>query len=115
MLSGVPQSTVLGPLLFLVYINDLTTGISSNIRLFADDCIIYREIKKDEDHAALQHDLDLLGAWENKWQMKFNKSKCYIMHITNKLKPRLHTYTMGGANLDTVKEHPTLGLQFKTT
>ena len=60
-LSGVPQGTVLGPLLFSLYINDITTDIDSEIRLFADDCVCYRETKGLEDTAKLQEDIDRLG------------------------------------------------------
>ena len=62
-LSGVPQGTVLGPLLFSLYINDTTEDIDSELRLFADDCVCYREIKKSEDMVKLQADIDLLWHW----------------------------------------------------
>ena len=62
MVSGVPQGTVLGPLLFLLHINDLPSG-----RLFADDCLIYRNIKNTEDQITLQKDLNLLENWGNTW------------------------------------------------
>ena len=58
--SGVPQGTVLGPLLFLVYINDLPDGLSATPRLFADDCLLYKVINSPEDCTALQNDLDRL-------------------------------------------------------
>ena len=56
--SGVPQGTVLGPLMFLIYINDIGDNISSSLRLFANDCILYRTITSSEDSIQLQHDLD---------------------------------------------------------
>ena len=70
-LSGVPQSTVLGPLLFLLHINDLSV-ITSQIRLFADDCLIYRPIRSSADCEALQRDLDSLERWSSACGMKFN-------------------------------------------
>ena len=67
---------VLGPTLFLVYINDLITDIQSTIRLFADDCLIYRPINSPTDHQLLQQGLNTLTNWATKWQMKFNIDKC---------------------------------------
>ena len=68
-LSGVPQGTVLGPLFFLVYINDISKGLSKNtfIRLFADDSLLYRVIKTPKDAEILQKDLETLQCWEKKW------------------------------------------------
>ena len=66
-LSGVPQATVLGPLLFLIYINDICVGIDSSIKLFADDCVLYRSIRNIGDVASLQRDLDYLAHWGDKW------------------------------------------------
>ena len=84
--SGVPQGSVLGPLLFLLYINDIEEGISSTIRLFADDSALYREIKSEEDTIKLQEDLFKLQEWANVWQMKFNVKKCKILRITRRTK-----------------------------
>ena len=70
-LSGVPQGTVLGPLLFSLYINDISSDIESQIRLFADDCVCYREIKDTEDTMKLQKDIDRLGSWTRMWGMRF--------------------------------------------
>ena len=78
-LSGIPQGTVLGPLLFLCHINDLSLGVDSKITLFADDCLIYREINSIEDKVQLQKDLDSLQDWAEKWGMRFNAQKCYIL------------------------------------
>jgi len=85
-LSGVPQGTVLGTLLFLIFINDTTENVSSPIRLFADDCLIYHEIRSPPDCNLLQKDLDTLVKWSKKWGMMFNIKKCNIISITNATK-----------------------------
>ena len=64
--SDVPQGSVLGPILYLLYINDRPNGISSGVRLFADDAIVYRTISDPSDCQTLQEDLDKLSNWENK-------------------------------------------------
>ena len=73
--SGVPQGTVLGHLLFLLYINDLPDVVKqSKVSLFADDSLLYRNVKNEQDQALLQEDLDALATWETTWQMSFNPS-----------------------------------------
>ena len=82
--SGVPQGTVLGPLLFLMYINDLPTGFSSTIRLFVDDCLLYCSITSLADSLHFQEDLDALSKWEEDWQMSFNVEKCHTICFSTK-------------------------------
>ena len=77
--SGVPQGTVLGPLFFILYLNDLPEGITSQVRLLADDCILYRQISSDEDREKLQADINILCNWESHWQMRFNML-CHARH-----------------------------------
>ncbi|KAL8609731.1 hypothetical protein ACOMHN_042770 [Nucella lapillus] len=82
-LSGVPQGTVLGPLLFLTYINDLPDVVKdSNTRLFADDALLYRNVCSAKEQSLLQADLDRLAEWENTWQMSFNAGKCNTLHVS---------------------------------
>ena len=84
-LSGVLQGSVLGPVLFLVFINDLPDNIRSSIRLFTDDCVLYRNICSSSDCLILQDDLDRLAQWEADWQMKFNVAKCHSMRVSRHL------------------------------
>ena len=79
-LSGSPQGTVLGSILFLIYINDLPDGVvNSTARIFAEDCIVYRPIRSKEDTKLLQSDLDSVGSWEKTWRMQFNADECFAM------------------------------------
>ena len=77
--SGIPQGSVLGPCLFLYYINDLPDGLTSTTRLFADDTIIYVTVSSTSHAEALQADLDRLAAWEAKWLMEFHPVKCQVL------------------------------------
>ena len=101
--SGVPQGTVLGPLLFLLYVNDLPLCISSSIRLFADDCLLYRTINDSNDSLSLQNDLNALSKWERDWQMTFNVGKCHTMCISTGRHVELdHSYTLNSHTLERV-------------
>ena len=111
--SGVPQGTVLGPLLFLVYINDLPQNINSTVRLFADDCVIYKEIKSSQDADILQKDLETLSAWEKLWQMKFNSDKCYVLRIPASRSPLITNYKLGDSILQETKTHTYLGVDIQ--
>ena len=91
--SGVPQGSLLGPLLFLIYINDLPNCVQNSVcRLFADDCILYQRIRTSQDSDKLQADLDQLQKWESIWLMEFNTSKCQAISIINKIKPIIGKY-----------------------
>ena len=108
--SEVPQGTVLGPLLFLVYINDMPEIISSTARLFADDSLIYRIIHTKEDQALLQEDLDKLQKSERDWLMQFNPDKYEVIRITNKRNPLTNKYCIHDTELQTVKNAKYLGV-----
>lgn len=112
-LSGVPQGTVLGPLLFLIYINDIGKQLSCNFKLFADDCILLKEIVNQSDAIELQQDLDKLNTWTKLWQMKLNIKKCSILRICTKKKQLMYNYSIGNTKLECVKEQKYLGVSLK--
>ena len=111
-LSGVPQGSILGPVLFLIFINDLPENIRSSVRLFADDCVLYRNIESPMDCQILQDDLNSLAQWETDWQMKFNVAKCHSMRVTWH-PPDMHIqfyYTLHQQILEQVQSAKYLGL-----
>ena len=79
-LSGVPQGSELGPILFLVYIDDLEEVVTGNTFKFADDTKLFRKTKEIVDKQKLQEDMDKLVRWSEKWQMLFNVGKCTCLH-----------------------------------
>ena len=105
-----PQGTVLGPLLFLLHINDLLSVVSSKVKLFADDCLIYKNIKNKEDQIALQKDLNLLENLGNTWGMRFNAAKCIIVLVSRTHDPKLFNYSLIGQVLEDVMDAMYLGV-----
>ena len=79
--SGIPQGSVLGPILFVLFINDLPDDILSSIVMFADDTKLWSKVNNTEDRAALQFDIDKLATWSNDWQLSFNADKCKSLHL----------------------------------
>ena len=101
--SEVTQGTVLGPLLFPIYVNDLALKVSSTTHLFADDSLLYRRIRSQEEARLLQEDLDRLQALEKEWQMSFNPTKCEIIRITEKRNPIQTSYQIHDHDLFATK------------
>ena len=110
---------MLGPILFLIFINDLPLEVISPLSLFADDSKIFTRIVSETSKTnpqgnygseVLQRDLDNIREWAKKWKMEFNVDKCKIMHI-GRLNPK-HTYSMGDANLTVTSEEKDLGVIF---
>lgn len=114
--SGVPQGSVLGPILFLVYINDLVDDLDANVtvRLFADDCLIYTRVREQADQFRLSASLAKIVEWCDHWDMKINSEKSVLLRITNKKSERPFTYTVGLAPLKQVSSLKYLGLIFET-
>jgi len=109
-LSGVPQGTVLGPILFLLHINDLPLEVDSTVRLFADDCLLYRNIRSIQDQVSLQKDLLSLQEWGLRWGMRFNVKKCNILRISRTAQPLSYTYSLNNEVLATVQNAKYLGI-----
>ena len=109
-ISGVPQGSILGPIMFLIYVNDIPNIITSTAKLFADDTKIYRQINKVEDSIALQSDLTALDLWADHWQVKFNPSKCEVMRITHNRDKSTTRYQVSGTELRNVSNYKDLGV-----
>ena len=108
--SGVPQGSVLGPLLFLLYINDIADLVKCTIRLFADDLIMYSQITNNSSISNFQKDLDTLHSWSVKWDMKFNLNKCHIIKLSRKQIQYKHKYTLGSFTLPYCNTFTYLGI-----
>ena len=108
--SCVPQGFVLGPTLFLLFINDITQVTNSQLRLFADDTLLYRTINSLHDHQVLREDLLNVTEWASDWQMDFNVTKCHILCITKKRKTSHFIYTANSDALTKVPECDYLGV-----
>ena len=107
--SGVPQGSVLGTILFLAYINDLSEQVKSRVRLFADDNATYLAISSTTEGQVLQTDLACLEQWEKMWDMRFNFSKCQVLHITRKVKPLNTKYIVHNVELESALAAKYLG------
>jgi len=107
-LNGVPQGSVLGPILFLIYINDLDIGIKNCLLKFADDTKVFGKISDPTGHFLLQDDINQLIEWSADWQMLFNVDKCKVMHFGKKNQE--YEYFMNGHKLDSVTAEKDLGI-----
>jgi hypothetical protein len=106
--SGIPQGSVMGPLLFVIYINDLPDKIKTNVKLFADDTKIYNSIGKPKDCESLQDDLSYLEEWSNLWLLKFHPDKCSVLKVGKNTTQ--HDYKLEGTTLKVVDSEKDLGV-----
>jgi hypothetical protein len=106
--SGIPQGSVLGPILFVIFINDLPDDVTCTAKIFADDTKLFQGISSTEDCLQLQDDLNRLVDWSQKWQMSFNEAKCNVLHLgsTNPC----YEYSMRNTTLEAIAEEKDLGV-----
>ena len=109
-ISGIPQGSVLGPILFVIFINDMPEMVESMCQLFADDAKIFRsvDLRDSEGNLKLQADLHKVWSWSEKWQLPFNTGKCKVLHIGNS--NPCYQYVMNGEKLEKVEEEKDLGV-----
>lgn len=112
--SGVPQGSVLGPTLFVIYVNDMPAAVNSGIKLYADDAKLYRPVCSDIDRRALQKDIDALYSWSRLWLLKFHPEKCTMMRVGQGGTSDTDHYTMktenGNTNLNWSTTEKDLGV-----
>ena len=106
-LSGVPQGSVLGPLLFLLFVNDIPDELKCRVKMFADDTKIWNPIGKLQDEDMLREDLGKLEGWSNKWLLKFNAGKCKVMTLGHKFNT---SYTLDENSLEKIHIEKDLGV-----
>ena len=111
MLSGVPHGSVLGPLLFVIYINDLPKQVLSEVYLFADDTKLMKKVKSRDDALILQNDIDAMSKWSDDWLLRFHPDKCHVLTLGkfNNIK-YAHNYLLGGEELEHVFNEKDLGV-----
>ena len=113
--SGVPQGSVQGPLLFIVYVNDLEHNLENELWKFADDAKLLLQTGSVDKNNIAKKDLKELSDWAKKWQMAFNSSKCKVMHLGRLNKNPCVKYKFDGVELEEIKEEKDLGIIINDT
>ena len=115
-LSGVPQGSILGPILFLIYIDDLSSVVSSSsVLLFTGDTKCFKTIHDQSDAQYLQSDLNALGSWSNKWSVAFNESKCAVVHFHTKSDSVNYQYYLNNQAISKATMYRDLGVFVSNT
>lgn len=110
--SGVPQGSILGPVLFLMYVNDIPDQVHSSVKMFADDTKVYSQIDNLSDCEDLQQDLNTLGAWADHWLLRFNETKCIVLRIRHAIE---FQYSLNGTYLNEENNQRDLGVIISNT
>ena len=115
--SGISQGSILGPILFVLFINDIPSGISdkTNIRLYADDTKIWHIIDSPDDNELLQHDINYVNNWAKCNNMKFYPTKCKVLSVRHRLPSHLFSYKLGDENLDYTECEKDIGFDITPT
>ena len=108
--SGIPQGSVLGPILFIIFINDLPDIVYNTVYLFADDTKLFGLANSPEDTSTLQNDLDLLHNWSKTWLLDFHPDKCKILRLGNRNNKPLQQYTLNNTILEDTSCEKDLGV-----
>ena len=106
--SGVPQGSVLGPILFILFINDIGDGLEGVLSIYADDTKHIYPVNSKHDASVLQSEIDLLDQWATTWDMKFNSTKCAVMHFGRNNQE--HEYFLGNSTLNSTKAEKDVGV-----
>ena len=112
---GVPQGSIIGLLLFLVYINDLPSSVSCNSDLFANDTALHRQIDSVLNCEQFQEDLSSASDWCKSWLITLKTEKCKVLHITRIKDPIFHPYSLDNKTLPAVDYHKHLGVWVEST
>ena len=113
--SGVPQGSVLSPIMFQVYINDMNEGLNSYINLFADDAKILKVVKSVDDCMELQRDIDKIYEWSLRWKLEFNAKKCHVMEMGKGKRRPVWDYKMGQDTIMKSNKEKDLGVVVQDT
>jgi len=112
--SGVPQGTILGPVLFITFINDISENLTSNTKLYANDCLLYSAIASDADYEIMKCDLRKLEYWCSNWLLTFNVSKCKVLYLTRSRRHIEQLYFLYGKQLESSNCETYLGVELNS-
>ena len=113
--SGVPQGSVIAPIMFQIYVNDIQNGVTSYINLFADDAKLLRVIESQNDCQQLQRDINRIYEWSLRWKLEFNTKKCHVMEIGKSKRRPIWDYKLGEDIIMKSKEEKDLGVTMQDT